>query len=135
MKNKLIGSILQGIVPNLFGVIDKAVADKDLAVNLKHQIQMELMNSESEFVEATSSIIRAEATGESWLQRNWRPGLMVWFSVLIGAYWFGYTPENLSVDVVEKLFTLVQIGVGGYVVGRSGEKIAKTVTPILKGNQ
>lgn len=65
----------------------------------------------------------------SFLQRNWRPGLMVFFAGLIGGYWFGFTPENLSEESIQDLFELVKLGIGGYVVGRSAEKIAQTIAP------
>lgn len=50
---------------------------------------------------------------------------MVWFAALVGAHWLGFTPENLSQESVNHLLTIVQIGIGGYVLGRSGEKIMK----------
>jgi hypothetical protein len=71
------------------------------------------------------SIITAEANGESWLQRNWRPLLMIWFAALVGAHWLGFTPPNLPESVVNNLLDIVQVGVGGYVLGRSGEKMVR----------
>ena len=50
---------------------------------------------------------------------------MLWFAGLVGAHWLGFTPENLSQDTVNHLLTIVQVGVGGYVIGRSGEKIMR----------
>ena len=41
------------------------------------------------------------------------------------AYWLGYHPENLTQDTIDNLFDLVKVGLGGYVLGRSGEKIMK----------
>ena len=46
---------------------------------------------------------------------------------MIVAYWHGWVPSNVTPDLMDKLFTLIQIGLGGYVVGRSGEKIAETI--------
>ena len=65
----------------------------------------------------------AEAQG-SWLQRNWRPMLMVTFAVLVVAHWFGFTAENIPESVQNSLFSIVMVGVGGYVAGRSAEKVA-----------
>lgn len=72
-------------------------------------------------------VVVAEAKGESWLQRNWRPIVMLWFAGLVGAHWLGYTAPNITEDVVLSLLGLVKIGLGGYVVGRSSEKIAKSL--------
>ncbi len=129
-----IASILAGLAPELFKIVDKTLLDKDQAVELKAAMAAQLMNNDSELIKASSSIITAEAQGESWLQRNWRPGLMVWFAILIGAYWFGFVPANMPEAIIADLFQLVQIGVGGYVVGRSGEKIASTLGPFLGKN-
>lgn len=116
-------NILQSIAPSLFKIIDDAVGDKDLAAKLKHDLSVQMLNSKSDLVKSSADVIMSEAKGESWLQRNWRPMLMIWFSLLIGGYWFGFVPVNMPTEIVEKLFDLVTIGVGGYVIGRSGEKV------------
>ena len=125
-------SILSSIAPSIFKIIDDAVADKDLAARLKHDLSKQMLDQKGEIVKASSNVIMAEAKGESWLQRSWRPLMMVWFAILIGGYWFGFVPNNMPVEIVEDLFTLVQIGIGGYVGGRTVEKVADKVAPLLK---
>ena len=49
---------------------------------------------------------------------------MVTFAGLIVAHWFGLTAPNIPESVQNSLLNIVMVGVGGYVVGRSGEKIA-----------
>ena len=49
---------------------------------------------------------------------------MVTFTGLIVAHWFGLTAHNIPESVQNSLLNIVMVGVGGYVVGRSGEKIA-----------
>ena len=49
------------ILKPLFGVIDKAVTDKDLAQQLKHDLQMQMFDADSEFMKSATSIITAEA--------------------------------------------------------------------------
>lgn len=123
----MIGAILK-IVRGVFPIIDKAVVDKDKARELKHELEMYALNLTEQELKAATQIIMAEAGGESWLQRNWRPITMLWFVGLVGAYWLGLAPDYLvnNPDVVEKLFGIVQVGIGGYVVGRSAEKITAT---------
>ena len=116
---------LLGIIAKpILSIIDKMVPDKAKAAELKAEISSKLINLDSEILEAQKSIIVSETQG-SWLQRNWRPGMMVWFAVLLGAHWFGFTPENMPESVVNSLLDIIMVGVGGYIVGRSGEKIAK----------
>ena len=75
---------------------------------------------ESQLLKAQSDIISAEAAGQSWMQRNWRPLTMLTFLFLVVMDSFGWLPFRLASEA----WTLLQIGLGGYVVGRSVEKIA-----------
>ena len=99
-------------------------ADPDAAIKLR-QIEAQL---EQTRLEVRGQVVQAEAKGESWLQRNWRPLTMCWFSALIGGHWFGVTPDNLSDEAVLSLFGLIKLGLGGYVLGRSAEKITKELS-------
>jgi len=51
--------------------------------------------------------------------------IMLWFAGLVGAHWLGFTPENLSEESIARLLDIVQVGLGGYVIGRSAEKVVK----------
>jgi len=79
---------------------------------------------EARLFAAQSDVIQAEARGESWLQRNWRPVTMLTFMSLIAARWMGWTAPGMSESEYLSLYDLMKIGLGGYVVGRSAEKIA-----------
>ena len=54
------------------------------------------MQFEADQVKAQAGVVTAEATGESWLQRNWRPITMLSFVGLLFLYWFGVQPANVS---------------------------------------
>jgi len=125
------GSAVGSMVASALGVSNTpdAVAaaiksDPQAAIKIR-QIEAQL---EQTRLEVRGQAIQAEATGESWLQRNWRPLTMIWFSILVGGYWFGYTPENLSEEAILSLFGLIKLGLGGYVLGRSAEKITKELS-------
>ncbi|MCO1336078.1 holin family protein [Microbulbifer sp. OS29] len=113
-------------ISNLFGkVIDKAFPDKTEANRLKAQVDSQLIAMDMAELQSATQVITAEASGESWLQRNWRPVTMLTFVGLIVAHWVGWTAENLSEDQTLALLEIVKVGLGGYVVGRSAEKAAK----------
>jgi hypothetical protein len=110
------------MVKTLFTTIDKTIDNKAEAEKIKQNIQQQLLSGQLKELEAQASIITAEAKG-GWLQRNWRPMLMLTFAGLVVAHWFGFTAPNIPESVQNSLLNIVLVGVGGYIAGRSGEKI------------
>ena len=121
--------LIQLVAAPVLSIIDKIVPDKDQANQLKVQIQHELINLDTKIIESQTKAIVAEANGESWLQRNWRPLTMLTFTGLIVAHWLGYTAENIAEAEITLLLEIVKVGLGGYVLGRSVEKAAKNWKP------
>lgn len=80
---------------------------------------------------AALQVILAESNG-NWLQRSWRPMLMIFFAFLVGARWFGYSAPSMSEAEVLELWAIVKIGIGGYTIGRSVEKVAPSIAEALK---
>lgn len=95
--------------------------------SIRKEVVLTMLEYESSLAKSKAKIISAEAAGASWLQRVWRPVTMIFFLVLIAGDIFGLSTYRLP----EQAWTLLQIGLGGYVVGRSGEKII----PRMVGNQ
>ena len=79
-----------------------------------------------------AEIVKTEAASEHWLAANWRPILMLTFGGLIVARWFGWAAPNLSESEYLKLWSIVELGLGGYVIGRSAEKIVPAVADAIK---
>lgn len=121
--------MIQAIIPSVIALftkaIDKGIEDKDQAALLKAKMITEVNTMASQELKGAVDIIVAEAKGDSWLQRSWRPISMLFMLGLVGAHWLGFTAPNVTEDVTIKLLNIVQIGLGGYIVGRSGEKIVK----------
>jgi hypothetical protein len=124
-------NIVSDVVKPITGLIDKIhTSDEEkleLQKNIKKieaELSFKLLDYQKELIQAQSKIITAEAQGESWLQRNWRPLVMLTLVGLVVSYFFGLAPEYLinNPDIVEELFSIVKIGLGGYVIGRSAEK-------------
>ena len=91
---------------------------KEMA-KVQSDIQVRVLDYEKEMLQAKSSIINSEANGQSWLQRNWRPITMLTFLGLVVCDSFGLLTSRLA----PQAWTLLQIGMGGYVIGRSCEKV------------
>lgn len=92
------------------------------------------MAQKGELAELTgrAEIVKTEAASEHWLAANWRPLLMLTFGGLIVARWFGWAAPNLSEAEYLKLWSIVELGIGGYVIGRSAEKVLPTIAQVLK---
>lgn len=105
----------------------------------KAQAQLALleMAQKGELAEfgARAEIVKAEAASENWLASSWRPILMLTFGALIVARWFGWAAPNLSEAEYLKLWSIVELGLGGYVIGRSVEKTMPAVAAALKGSK
>lgn len=119
MLPMLIGPLLTG----LLGVVDKAVEDKDQAAIIKSRMSEMALSGSLKELESAANIIVAEAQGDSWLQRNWRPLLMVMFGVIVANNYIVVPIFNTpAADIPPDMWDLLKLGVGGYVVGRSAEK-------------
>jgi hypothetical protein len=132
-------NILELVAGPIMSIIDKVIPDpqaKQAAqlkfLELQQSGELAQLDAEVRMRLAAADIVKAEAQGESALQRNWRPVLMLTFGGLIVARWLGWSAPNLAEDEVLKLWDIVQLGLGGYVIGRSAEKILPQITAALK---
>jgi len=98
---------------------ERAAAQAEI-LRLHNEALKLAIDVEKQQLAVSARLIAAEAGGRSWLQRNWRPITMLSFLGLVIADSCGVLMFRLS----ESAWTLLQIGLGGYVVGRSAEKIA-----------
>lgn len=117
--------LLTALTPVVGKLIDRVFPDEEAAAKAKLELLKLQQEGELADLEARAQIIATEAGSEHWLTANWRPLVMVTFAGLVVAHWLGFTAEGLSEVVVMQLLTIVQVGIGGYVVGRSAEKVAK----------
>lgn len=117
-------NLIGPIAGALFKPVDKVIDNQGEADKIKQDIQQRIIAGELKELEGAAKIIQTEAQG-GWLQRNWRPIMMLVFAGLMVAHWFGYTAPNIPESVQNSLLNIIMIGIGGYTVGRSGEKIAE----------
>jgi len=106
---------------------EKMTLDNVMAT-IQNTVTQAYLNYESQIKQLQGSIIIAEAQGGSWMQRNWRPITMLTFLILVVCDSFGL----LAFRLAEQAWTLLQIGLGGYVVGRSAEKIVPKLIAATK---
>lgn len=114
-------------IPLLGKVIERIIPDPDKAAQAKNQLVDMAVKGELDELAQRAGVIKAEAQGESWLQRSWRPVVMLVFTALIVARWLGWSAPDLSEAVELKLFSIVQLGIGGYIASRGIEKVADKI--------
>jgi hypothetical protein len=128
----LLGKIAAGPV---LDIVDKLVPDADLKTRLKAEIRSSLARRDMALTAARRQAVLSELHSDSWMTRSWRPALM--FLLMIFLLFFGLilplmelvAGRPLAIEphldrIPEPLWNLLALGVGGYVGGRTVEKIA-----------
>lgn len=127
----IVGGLVKDILGGVGGLIGKFIKDPNQAL----QAQIELAKIESDaqqkaddvdarFAEAQAAVLQAEAKSESWLTRNWRPLVMLDFASII-TYQYVVVPvfHLTPVPLAPEMWSLLQVGISGYLIGRSVEKV------------
>lgn len=124
----LVGKILGGVLD----IVDDAVEDKDHANDIKASLTEVFEKADltkfTALVEGQTKVLLGEIQGQSWLQRNWRPILMLTVVAIVANNYIIYpylslfTSKAVVLELPDKLYNLMTVGVGGYIVGRSAEK-------------
>lgn len=111
-------------------LIDKFVPDPNARAAAKEELQKAIM-------EKAGDIVVAESSG-NWMQRSWRPLLM--FMLMAEIVWLGAIAPILGVadvtiqalkGVPAEFYHLLMIGMGGYIGGRSIEKVTGKLAPVI----
>ena len=116
------GSVVKDIMDGL----DNLFTSKEEKIAAKAAIQKMLLDKQLELQKMQTDVIITEAKG-NWLQRSWRPILMLAFGFIVIYVKFIAPLFGLPIPPLENEFwNLSQLGIGGYVIGRTGEKMIKT---------
>lgn len=119
------------LLPGLMAILGKLIPDPQARADAQLKLLAMQQSGDLAELQAAVSVIVAEASG-NWLQRSWRPLMMLTFTGLIVARWFGFSAPNLAPDEYLELWGIVKLGIGGYVIGRSVEKTAPAIAAAMK---
>ncbi len=120
------------VVKDLLGGLDNLFTSKEEKIKAENVIKQILIQKELELQKMQTEIIIAEAKG-NWLQRSWRPILMLAFGFIVIYVKFLAPLFIFPIPPLENEFwNLLQIGIGGYVIGRTGEKMIKSYSDTKK---
>ena len=128
----MIAALVPALEPILGDVIRRIVPDGEAQAKVEAELSLALMQRAQEIESAAAEVVKAEAQSEHWLTATWRPIVMLVLTSLIVARWLGYSAPGISEAEALKLWSIVEIGLGGYVIGRSAEKIAPMVAEAMK---
>ncbi len=109
------------LVDELHTSTEEKLKAKGHLLDVQAAAMQRVFDYEADMLEAKSKIVHAEASSKHWLTANWRPITMLTFLTLVVGDSLGWLPNDLN----QEAWFLLEIGLGGYVVGRSGEKIAQ----------
>jgi len=114
-----------GLITEVGKVIDDLFTSDEERIKAKNKVFKVLKEQQLELQRLQTEVIVAEANG-NWLQRSWRPILMLAFGFIVIYVKFIAPLFGLPIPPLEDEFwNLLQIGIGGYVIGRTGEKMIK----------
>lgn len=123
---ELIGGIFKPaaqLIDELHTSDEERLEHKERLLEVQAIAMQTVFEYEEKALEARANIVNSEAKSEHWIVASWRPLVMLSLTALVIVDSFGWLANPLSGEA----WLLLQIGLGGYVVGRSGEKIAKTI--------
>lgn len=113
------------IVSNVMKEVGGVIETLSLSAREKQQLQCRitevLLRWETESQGRQERVLSAEAGG-NWLQRSWRPLVMLVFAavVLVGSF----VPLPM-LDDGSRFWDLLEIGLGGYILGRGVESLPR----------
>lgn len=136
----MIGALLPVVAPLIGDVLGRVLPeDSNKKAEIEREIKMSLLTNSHAIEQAAAQVVMAEAKSEHKITATWRPILMLTITAIVG---WNYLiapianviltqavgePVALSIPLPDELWNLLMIGVGGYVVGRSAEKVADKV--------
>ena len=114
-------------VTNLVSAVGEIVDRLALPGREKKQLETDILQLliavEEKTITEQAAAIREEARG-NWLQRSWRPIVMLVFTLIILAGTFLNLPILADTS---RFWDLLEIGLGGYIIGRGSEQLVSSL--------
>ena len=125
--------MIPAIAAGLFGIGEKLIdhwfPNSEEADKRKAEFALMIQQGKMQELETMASVIREEAKSEHFLVAAWRPITMLTFVFIIANNYILYPYLSLFwetapiLEIPADLWDLLKIGIGGYIAGRSGEKM------------
>lgn len=128
----LAGPLVDKIVGLFASMQDRKLSEYEIRAEVEKQV----LSTIADVTRTQGDVIMAEMRGEDKLQRLWRPitallfvFIVFWFGFLQPLFvgWFGLPPLRVGDTLLLQIIDLVKLCLGGYIGGRTLEKIVSTV--------
>lgn len=137
----MIQALLPVVAPIVSDVLGRVLGpNQDKKAEIERELNLALLTNSHAIEQAAAQVVVAEAKSEHFITATWRPILMLVITAIVGwnylvskllelaiQMWTGDVIP-LGIDLPEQLWQLLMIGCGGYILGRSGEKIATSLS-------
>jgi hypothetical protein len=119
-------------------IIDSYVTNAELREKLKGELQHAMIAEAERRLAVQRDIVVKEIEAGSWLAKSWRPLFMILLMSFVAVYGLALPLADLIAgtplafrprwnELPAEFWEMLTIGLGGYVGGRSLEKIATTI--------
>jgi hypothetical protein len=125
------------ILSALFGFLGSTVkgffgfqGDQAQTVQKALDVLKSVNDSDGQTITAAAQSLSVILSQGSWLEKNWRPFLMLILMSIVVSFWFGYTPPQFNVPMspmMVEIWGLLKIGLVGYLPCRTLEKIVQQI--------
>ena len=121
-------TIINTMLSSVCNLIEGLTTTSKEKEKLKSEVSYVIMQHLDKLTDAQKDVIIEEAKG-NFLQRSWRPIVMLTFTFIVV---LGIFIDIPLLKDGSPFWDLLEIGLGGYVIGRSAEKITTTIGKKMK---
>lgn len=130
----LVGALASPLTSSIVEIVKdyngKKINEKEIEATVKQAI----ITASASLAKEQAGIISKELDGKDLISRIWRPVVVLTCTSVLMAYaiifpvmvaWFGFAPVKVGDQLLSWIFTLVSMGLGGYLGSTAIENITK----------
>ena len=133
MWEKIVSLFTGKTLDGVSNILDEVITNEPERLEAKARLNKSISDGLNRAMSYQRDVLVQELKG-NWLQRSWRPIMMLAFGFIVVFKYFvwqlvmAFNPSVEDFDLIPNFWSLLEIGIGGYVIGRSVEKTADTLT-------
>ena len=124
------------ITDSIGNILDESITNKEELATAQAKLNKTIIENSKAFLDARKSVLVTELSG-SWLQRSWRPLVMLSFALVVLYQYF--IAELIGLPTVKNIdprfWDLLEYGILGYGGVRTVEKISGNIIAYKKNKR